>query len=75
MCSVDNSAAQLVGRKYVYQSGTANPSQFGLVSNNGLEFYVNKKMCNKKTRPRFALTLEEPIDIVCMDKNLLLRKN
>ena len=73
ICLGDNTAAQLVGRKYIYQSRTFNPSQFGLVSNNGVEFYVNKRRCGRKTRPRFALTLEEPINIVCMDEKLVVK--
>ena len=74
ICSVDNTAAQLVGRKFLYQTGTADPSQFGLVRNNGVEFYVRRNKCSKRTRPRFALTLEEPADIVCMDKRLVVNE-
>ena len=74
ICSVDNTAAQLVGRKFLYQTGTADPSQFGLVRNNGVEFYVRRNKCSKRTRPRFALTLEEPVDIVCMDKRLVVNE-
>ena len=69
-----NTEAQLVSRKYIYQCGDANPADFGLVQNNGVELFVNKKMCNKKTKPRFTLEEIEPIVILAMDKKLVAKE-
>ena len=69
-----HTAAQLVSRKYIYQSGDANQIDFGLVQNNGVEFFVNKTKTCKKTKPCFTLEEIESKELHAVNKKLVAKE-